>query len=165
MIKKTLSALLLLAMITCGWASAPVIASGVDVSVTLPYNVASEESFLSHNLLTHVVAGEAGHEPWVGRIAVAGVVIDRMDDERWPSTVAGVLLQKAQFTFLWEKKPGTIEPNVLREARIATEVAERGVRPCGQGVYWYHADYIAAPLWTKKLTVACHIGHHIFYKD
>jgi spore germination cell wall hydrolase CwlJ-like protein len=116
-------------------------------------------------LFEQMILMEAAYEPLMGRVAVAGVALDRVTDPRWPSSLHGVLTQRHQFSGLWVRPQIQFKLTQVIGARIALAMAEDGTRPCGPGVLWYHADYITAPLWTRKLEVACHIGRHIFYKE
>ena len=50
------------------------------------------------NLLTALLVGEAAGEPFLGKIAVAWVVRNRLTDPRWPNQWRDVMLQKQQFS-------------------------------------------------------------------
>jgi len=127
--------------------------------VSIPHSVRADAT-----LFERMVLMEAAYEPLIGRIAVAAVALDRVGDPRWPNYLQGVLLQRHQFTGLW-LPVRKFSPSVTAGARHAIASALAGERPCGPGVYWYHADYILPPSWTRNLAIACQIGHHIFYKD
>lgn len=132
--------------------------------VAKPYDIEQKESQKAFTLTARMVLQEAAYEPFAGRIAVAGVALDRRADIRWPMDMIDVLYQPRQFAGM--HKPIPNYNRVLEEeAFLAVKIAELGYRPCGEGVYWYHADYIKPPKWTHKLKVACHIGQHIFYKE
>ena len=115
-------------------------------------------------LFTRMVLMEAAYEPLMGRVAVAAVALDRVDDTRWPNNLQGVLSQRSQFSGLWIPFRQFREP-IINGANVAIALAVSGSRPCGPRVYWYHADYILPPSWTRDMQVACHIGHHIFYRE
>jgi spore germination cell wall hydrolase CwlJ-like protein len=115
-------------------------------------------------LFTRMVLMEAAYEPLMGRVAVAAVALDRVDDPRWPNSLQGVLRQRHQFTGLWVPFRKFRQP-VINSANIAIALAVAGARPCGPGVYWYHGTYIKPPTWTERLEVACTIGLHVFYRD
>lgn len=51
-----------------------------------------------YNILTHIVAAEAGNCDVYGQILVANVVFNRMDDKHFPDTVEKVVFQKNQFS-------------------------------------------------------------------
>lgn len=48
--------------------------------------------------LARIVYWEARGESEEGQLAVANVVVNRMNDERWPDTIESVIAQKSQFT-------------------------------------------------------------------
>ena len=107
-----------------------------------------------------VLLQEAASEPMTAKVVIAGIIRDRAKDKRWPNTVTLVITQKAQFT-------GMVKPLVpynkedLLDVNMAIRISAAGLRPCGQGVFWYHANYIKPPDWTITLKKRCEIGKHI----
>lgn len=116
---------------------------------------------------------EAAMEPTEGKIAVAQVVMNRVDSPQFPKDVCAVVYQKStfasgvlcQFTWLCD---GSVGRNPINRElyRNCEEVAKRvmleGFRlPSLEGALYYHADYVN-PRW-RKIRVA-KIGRHIFYK-
>lgn len=69
---------------------------GTPVTVTMrtPREVTDEE----YNILLHIVAAEAGGCDIYGRILVANVIFNRVDDPRFPDTIEEVVFQKNQFS-------------------------------------------------------------------
>lgn len=49
------------------------------------------------NLLAHLVYGEARGEEYIGQVAVAAVVLNRVKSSSFPNTVAGVIYQRGAF--------------------------------------------------------------------
>lgn len=110
-----------------------------------------------------MVLQEANHEPFAGMVAVAGVALDRIADDRWPDTRDGVVRQPHQFTGMSIKIRRYTKQQITR-ARLAVATAEVGERPCGLVLY-YHATYVK-PAWDySKIEVACQLGDHVFYRD
>ena len=110
-----------------------------------------------------MVLQEANTEPFLGKVAVAGVALDRVADPRWPSNVRAVVYQPWQFTGMMSKL-GDYTNKDITQARLAVYLAKKGVRPCGKSL-WYHAIDIPKPAWTKGLKRTCMIGDHVFYTD
>lgn len=112
--------------------------------------------------IVRMVLQEAANEPFAGMVAVAGVALDRIRDNRWPNTAREVIYFPAQFTgmgiTLRKYSEGQID-----KARTAVEIALSGTRPCGI-VFWYHTTEVT-PSWRKRLTMKCQLGVHIFYGD
>jgi peptidoglycan hydrolase CwlO-like protein len=50
------------------------------------------------DMLAAIVECEAGNQPYEGRLAVASVVLNRVNNPRWPNTISEVLYQANQFT-------------------------------------------------------------------
>lgn len=49
------------------------------------------------NLLSRLVYGEARGEQYIGQVAVAAVVLNRVKSSNFPNTVAGVIYQSGAF--------------------------------------------------------------------
>lgn len=117
--------------------------------------------------LANTVYFESGLEPLEGQLAVAEVVLNRMRSGRYPSTICGVVLQPAQFSYV---RGGRI-PRVDRTSemwRRAVGVARlaqagTGTRLLPEDTLWYHADYVS-PAWGPRLNRTTKIGLHIFYR-
>src|SRR3546814_19484989 len=56
------------------------------------------EAFKYDDHLVLLVLHEAEDQPFPGMVAVAGVVLDRVKDDRWPETLKRVIYQPAQCT-------------------------------------------------------------------
>lgn len=122
-------------------------------------------------LLTALVMGEAEAEPLLGKIAVACVVRNRVNDKRWPDTWKEVMLQPKQFScFLPEYfRPSIIKQDqqnpVWRESYFsAFGVYNRYILAEARGANHYHANYIETPYWVVGKTPVLEIGKHKFYK-
>lgn len=110
---------------------------------------------------------EAGSEPIKGRYAVAQVTLNRMEDEKYPDSVCGVVLQNKQFSWAnnhnrrWTTPTG---PAWEESKRIAREVLEEGKRVYGlDDALFYHATYVR-PSWSYRKDRLTRIGMHIFYE-
>lgn len=58
-----------------------------------------ETARLKH-MLAQLVQAEAGNQPLTGMRFVVDVVLNRVDDERFPNTIDGVIYQKGQFSVI-----------------------------------------------------------------
>ena len=47
---------------------------------------------------------EARNQPTIGQLAVAQVVVNRVESKRWPSTICDVVWQKKQFSWTHDGK-------------------------------------------------------------
>ena len=116
---------------------------------------------------------EAGGEPFVGKIAVAQVTMNRVASSQFPSDVCKVIYQKnifyervvCQFSWVCDRevvfKP-TNRSNYNESMIAAQKVLLEDYRlPSLTSALYYHVDYVN-PGWKKEKVAK--IGHHIFYK-
>ncbi len=110
------------------------------------------------NLLTRLVYSEARGESYVGQVAVAAVVLNRVKSASFPNTISGVIYQKNAFTAVSDGQ-FNLTPNAT--ARKAALDAMNGWDPSYGSLYYYNPD-IATSAWilTRKVTVT--IGKHVF---
>ena len=124
------------------------------------------------DLLTALILGEAESESLMGKIAVACVVRNRVNDKRWPDTYKKVMLQPKQFScFLPEYfRPSILTRNrqdpVWREAQIAAfGVYNKYIRSEANLANHYYSKIMKEePYWAKGHEPVLEIGLHKFYK-
>ncbi|WP_409019098.1 cell wall hydrolase [Brevundimonas vesicularis] len=121
--------------------------------------------------LTQAVYYEAALEPGEGQAGVAQVVLNRVRDPNYPSTVCGVVFQGGervtgcQFSFTCDGSLARV-PTAWAWSR-AQKVAERALAGhvaahVGTATH-YHADYVR-PWWAPSLSKITQVGAHIFYR-
>lgn len=109
-------------------------------------------------LLAKVIYAEARGESYTGQVAIAAVVLNRVEDSRFPNTIAGVIYQPWAFTAVNDGQIN-LEPN--QTAYQAADDALNGWDPTYGCVYYYNPQ-TATSKWiftTKKVT---QIGKHVF---
>jgi spore germination cell wall hydrolase CwlJ-like protein len=111
---------------------------------------------------------EAGNQTVKGKIAVTNVVMNRVNDKRFPSTPCAVINQKArgvcQFSWVCEGKKRIRDWGVYNKARkVAEDVYLKNVGDVTRGAKFYHADYVS-PSWGRVFRRTVVIGDHIFYR-
>ena len=110
-------------------------------------------------LLIRLVSAEARGESLEGQIAVAAVVLNRVQSSRFPNTVWDVIHQPGQFT--------PIEQNALPKpvgdtCAEAVSRALRGEDPTGGALFFYNPSTTqAADYWATKPVIK-KIGNHNF---
>lgn len=109
-------------------------------------------------LLAKVVHGEARGEPYVGKVAVAAVVLNRVESSHFPNTISGVVYQPYAFTAVSD---GQINLNPDEESLRAARDAINGWDPSGNAIYYYNPA-IATSSWIYSRTVVAVIGRHRF---
>ncbi len=120
----------------------------------------SSSSYNSNDryLLAKVIYAEARGESYTGQVAIAAVVLNRVEDSRFPNTIAGVIYQPWAFTAVNDGQIN-LEPN--QTAYQAADDALNGWDPTYGCVYYYNPK-TATSKWiftTKKVT---QIGKHVF---
>ena len=113
---------------------------------------------------------EARSEPELGQIAVGHVVMNRMDDPRFPSTVCSVVNEGAkkrnrcQFSWMCDgRSDRPRDAAAWKSSKLLAHYIYWGFsQDPTHGALWYHADYVK-PVWRKALLRGPEIGRHIFY--
>lgn len=111
--------------------------------------------------MARAVYYEARGEPLVGQIAVAHVVRNRANSNRFPSTYCGVVYQRSQFSWTSQR----VSPPRANPWSTAMDVARRVHNglvndPTG-GALYFHATSIR-PSWSRGVRIQ--IGNHIFVR-
>jgi len=107
---------------------------------------------------------EARSEPLDGQAAVASVVLERVDMERYPDTICEVVFQRKQFSAFNNGIPAIRDQRAWETSRHVAQMALddiRGVSPI-QGATMYHADHIT-PYWVDHYEYLGQVGSHVFY--
>jgi spore germination cell wall hydrolase CwlJ-like protein len=111
---------------------------------------------------------EAGHEPKLGKYAVAQVTINRMESPLFGDRVCEVVFEHKQFSWAnkhslrWTTPSG---PAWYEAKRIAHDVLENNKRIKGMDdALFYHATYVR-PYWARTKDRLTRIGLHIFYEQ
>lgn len=105
---------------------------------------------------------EARGEPRAGKIAVALVTINRVDDKRYPSTICGVVFQKKQFSWTVSYNKGGINMKQWRQSQEAALEAymDRGILGNFKATHFHNSQ--VNPRW--KLRKVATINNHTFYR-
>lgn len=127
------------------------------------------------NCMTQNIYREAGYEPFEGKVAVAQVTLNRLNDPRFPKDICAVVYQKSiimekvvcQFSWYCTngmEKTKPINNTAYKESyEVAKKVMLEGFRLDGiKTALYYHAVYIN-PNW--NLHKVAKIGNHVFYED
>ena len=110
------------------------------------------------NLLAKCVHAEARGESYVGQVAVAAVILNRVKSPDFPNTIAGVIYQPWAFTAV---NDGQINLSPNQTAFNAARDALNGWDPTYGALYYYNAK-TATNKWIYSKTTTVTIGNHIF---
>ncbi|MBR2564752.1 MAG: spore cortex-lytic enzyme [Paenibacillus sp.] len=109
-------------------------------------------------IMANAVYGEARGEPFEGQVAVAAVILNRVNDANFPSTPSGVIFQPGAFTAVADGQI-YLEPN--EQAKKAVEQALNGWDPSGGCLYYFNPRTATSKwIWTRPQVKT--IGQHIF---
>lgn len=112
------------------------------------------------NLLARLINGEARGEPYIGQVAVGGVIMNRVRDPRFPNTIPGVIYQPGAFTAIVD---GQIHARILPTSQKAAQDALNGWDPSGGALYYYNpAKTTNKWIWSRPIIKR--IGKHVFCK-
>lgn len=112
------------------------------------------------SLLSRVVYSEARGEPYVGQVAVAAIVLNRVSNSSFPNSVAGVVYQSGAFDAVSD---GQINLTPDSTARKAAQDAINGWDPTYGCIYYFNPSTATSKwIWSRPQVVT--IGKHIFCK-
>ena len=111
-------------------------------------------------LLANAVYGEARGEPYIGQVAVAAVILNRLNSATFPNTVSGVIFEPGAFTAVAD---GQIWLTPNERAKEAVIDAINGWDPTGNALYYFNPD-TATSAWIWSRPQIKRIGKHIFCK-
>ncbi|PDY93232.1 N-acetylmuramoyl-L-alanine amidase [Bacillus anthracis] len=114
------------------------------------------------DLLSRLVEAEAGIEPFEGKIAVANVILNRVESDQFPNTIEGVIYEAGQFQPV---RNGHINKVPSEESKEAVRKALSVNRSLGgNSLYFYDPRYSdeSAKRWFNTLETTMTIGNHVF---
>ena len=128
----------------------------VGERLTIPSSVTAAEK----RLMAQLVTAEAKGEPYAGQVAVATVILNRVDSTQFPNTINGVIYQPRQFTPV---STGSINQAPTASALRAVDeaIAFRGQ---GRGSLFFYNPAIATNNWNATRQHTITIGNHVFAK-
>ncbi|HZK54638.1 MAG TPA: spore cortex-lytic enzyme [Desulfosporosinus sp.] len=110
------------------------------------------------NLLARCVNAEARGEPYVGQVAVAAVILNRIEDPAFPKTIADIVYQPRAFSSVDD---GQINLPPSADALRAAQEAVSGSDPSKGAVFFFNPDKTSNKyIWSRPQILK--IGNHIF---
>lgn len=111
------------------------------------------------DLLARAISGESRGEPYVGQVAVAAVIINRVLSRQFPDTFAEVIYQRGQFSAV---RDGQINLTPNQTAYRAAREALNGSDPTNGALYFYNPRTATRVNFFKGRRVITKIGDHVF---
>lgn len=139
--------------------------------LTPTYSQLTKDAKKQVDCLAQNIYHEAGHELQRGKVAVALVTLNRVEDPRYPKDICSVVKQKelnsGTCQFSWFCMPVTLNKNTEAyqkslEVALYVYANYEYIEDITKGALFYHADYVN-PKWKLEKTTV--IGRHIFYKE
>lgn len=146
-------------------------AIGSLITLEVPKRTDAEEMLRQKQCLATAIYYEARSETTAGQLGVAEVIVNRVNDHRYPNSICDVVYQGAtrttgcQFTFTcdgaMDKAPRGAKWDKAKTvaAHVMMDLNERKTG----GATHYHATYVN-PVWNSGLIRTNQIGLHIFYR-
>lgn len=119
--------------------------------------------------LTEALYFEARGESLEGQVAVAEVILNRVDSPLYPRTVCGVVKQRGgggcQFSYVCRGTTKMREKDAADLAgRIARAMLDGAPRLLTDGATHFHTRGVR-PSWSKRFARTASIGSHLFYRQ
>ncbi|MFV8830531.1 cell wall hydrolase [Alkalihalobacterium sp. APHAB7] len=126
-----------------------------EITDTTKYNLSKKDL----DLLARIVRAEAQTEPFEGKVAVADVVLNRLESPQFPDTIKEVIYQPRQFQPV---SNGQINKPADQESIEAVVAALTDMRNISQDSLFFYNPDIATSRWldTRETTIV--IGAHVF---
>ena len=109
-------------------------------------------------LMANAVYGEARGEPYEGQVAVAAVILNRLESPDFPNSISGIIFQPRAFTAVADGQIW-LEPN--ERAKQAVLDAMNGWDPSENALYYFNPE-TATSGWIWSRPQIKQIGDHIF---
>ncbi len=183
LVSGVLNVIVIIAITTTGW----------QIAIAKEADLLSTEMFEQELCMAKNIYHEARSDNVAGMYAVADVVLNRVQDSRYPNTVCDVVYQgpvreswktkndpdlpddqriyypkrhMCQFSWYCDGKSDDVHDETAwaLSQEIAYKIMnDRKHRGITEGSTHYHATYVN-PKWSKELTTVGRIGSHIFYR-
>ncbi|WP_275670691.1 cell wall hydrolase [Neobacillus notoginsengisoli] len=109
-------------------------------------------------MMAHVVYGEARGESYEGQVAVAAVILNRLQSEEFPDTISGVIFQRNAFTAVQDGQfyliPDSSAYQAVRDSLLGWDPS--------QGAVFYYNPRLATDQWIFSRQAIKQIGNHTF---
>ncbi|WP_425335358.1 cell wall hydrolase [Salipaludibacillus daqingensis] len=131
-----------------------------DINIEKAINVPEGYSDNDIRIMAQAVYGEARGEPYVGQVAVAAVILNRVESSTFPNTASDVIFEPRAFTAVAD---GQIWMDPDETSRKAVIDAINGQDPTGHALYYFN-PVTATSDWIWSRPQIKQIGKHIFCK-
>lgn len=136
--------------------SLTLVIAGILTAVAAPQSAKRDND---SELLARVIRAEAEAEPYLGQVAVGAVILNRIQDAKFPKTLAGVIYQPHAFESI---SNGEANRPATSSTRKAAQAAINGWDPSGGALFFFNPGKVrgGSYVWTRKIVQK--IGKHVF---
>ena len=156
------------------------------------YNIIDPDQEPEAHCLAQNILFESSTEPMVGKIAVGLVVLNRVNDARYPDTICGVVKQGPEYESWKTRQDETLDDedriyypvknrcqfswycdgqsddiiateNWYKAQIVALQLLDGKFKGLIEGATHYHASWVS-PAWRHELTYIGQVGDHLFYR-
>ncbi|MGB4428168.1 MAG: cell wall hydrolase [Thermacetogeniaceae bacterium] len=111
------------------------------------------------DLLSRVIMGEAADEPYLGKVAVGAVIMNRMRSSSFPNSLSGVIFEPWSFEsvengLIWSREP-------TEDCVRAAVEALNGFDPTYGALFFWNPSKPVGP-WIWSRPIITQIGDHVF---
>jgi spore germination cell wall hydrolase CwlJ-like protein len=150
---------------------APIPARALEDGITEDWLMAqpAPEGDAEWQCLTEALYFEARGESLEGQVAVAEVILNRVDSPLYPRSVCGVVKQRGgggcQFSYVCDGRADRMRDKTAadRAGRVARAMLDGAPRILTDGATHFHTRAVR-PGWSKRFAKTAAIGAHLFYR-
>ncbi|MDF2856246.1 MAG: sleB 1 [Neobacillus sp.] len=113
------------------------------------------------DLLARIVRAEAQSEPFEGKVAVACVILNRVESPKFPNTIKDVIYAPGQFQPV---RNGAINKPADEESIKAVQAALTDQRNYAPDALFFYNPTIATSRWLDTRATTLVVGQHVFKK-
>ncbi|KOO50521.1 cell wall hydrolase [Priestia koreensis] len=146
---------------TGGQAPAPQPAPAQAQPAPAPQPAQANANNEEKELLARLVEAEAKGEPHAGKVAVATVVLNRVDSSDFPNSISEVINQPGAFSPV---SNGAINQPASDDSKRAVDEAFANRGATQNGALFFYNPQTAQDEWIKSRQVTAVIGNHVFAK-
>lgn len=128
--------------------------------IQIPTSVSAYEK----DLLARLVYAEAKGEPYAGKVAVATVVLNRVDSSVFPNTIREVITQKEAGHYAFTPVQNGEIKKAADQASMKAVNEALAFRGMGKGSLYFYNPVTAKSKWILSRETTVTIGHHRFAK-
>lgn len=144
-----------------GWISSVRIGQRIFIPTTTAARTtrtAGRRGAVDAYMLARLIHGEAEAEPYIGKVAVGAVVLNRVENPKFPGTLAGVLYQPHAFEAV---SNGRVYNSPNQDSRRAAQAAINGWDPSGGAIFFFAPTKTSNRfIWSRR--IINRIGKHVF---